>query len=55
MRKHPCNCKGQDECCQICGGTGWVRPDADRRANVRFVRQLAEWGRGYLVSGRAFR
>jgi hypothetical protein len=48
-----CSCRGQPVDmgpCNVCGGTGWHRPDADTRGNIRAIQ-----GMSYLGSGPRFR
>ena len=49
-----CDCRGQEVDmgqCNVCGGTGWKRPDADMRANLRTIegRCFTEHGAGVNV------
>lgn len=44
-----CDCRGQPidmGPCNVCNGTGWHRPDADTRANIRTIE-----GRCFIGSG----
>lgn len=44
-----CDCHGKPVdmgICNVCGGTGWHRPDADTRANLRKIQ-----GRCFVGSG----
>jgi hypothetical protein len=44
-----CDCRGQVidmGPCNVCRGTGWHRPDADRRANLRTIQ-----GRCFIGAG----
>lgn len=44
-----CSCRGQPVdmgACNVCGGSGWHRPDADTRANIRSIRGLSYIGSG---------
>jgi hypothetical protein len=44
-----CSCKGQRVAmgpCNVCRGTGWISPDADRRANLRTIEGLCYIGSG---------
>jgi hypothetical protein len=49
-----CSCRGEFVDlgkCQLCKGTGFMREDVDKNANIRIIRSLAEAGGGYLGSG----
>lgn len=44
-----CSCRGAAVdmgACNVCQGTGWVRPDADMRANIRTIEGLCYIGSG---------
>jgi hypothetical protein len=44
-----CDCRGQPiqmGACNVCGGTGWCRVDADTRANLRTIEGMCFIGSG---------
>jgi hypothetical protein len=44
-----CDCHGEPVpmgICNVCGGTGWHSPDADRRANIKQIQ-----GRCFIGNG----